>query len=46
MPVWAAALAVAWQLLTAVPLRYPRSFGPYAGWHSDGYRILRVLRSS
>jgi hypothetical protein len=45
--VWAPALAVAWQLcVTAVPMRYPRWFGPYAGWHSDGYRFLRVLLSS
>jgi hypothetical protein len=45
--VWAPAFAVAWQLLvTAIPLRYPAWFGPYAGWTSDGYRIVRVLRSS
>jgi hypothetical protein len=45
--VWAPAFAVAWQVLvTAIPLRYPAWFGPYAGWTSDGYRIVRVLRSS
>ena len=45
--VWVPALAVAWQLfVTAVTMRYPRWFEPYAGWASDGYRILRVLRSS
>jgi hypothetical protein len=45
--VWVPVLAVAWQLfVTAVPMRYPRWFGPYAGRVSDGYRILRVLRTS
>jgi hypothetical protein len=45
--VWVVATAVAWQLLvTAVPMRYPRWFGPYAGRVSDGYRIVRLLRSS
>jgi hypothetical protein len=44
---WGAALTVAWQLLvTAVPMRYPRWFGPYAGRVSDGYRIVRLLRPS
>jgi hypothetical protein len=45
--IWVPALAVAWQLfVTAVPMRYPRWFGPYAGRVSDGYRILRLLRSA
>ena len=45
--IWVPALAVAWELLvTAVPMRYPRWFGPYAGWQSDGYRALRMLRPS
>jgi hypothetical protein len=45
--VWVLAAAVAWQLfVTAVPMRYPRWFGPYAGRVSDGYRIVRLLRSS
>jgi hypothetical protein len=45
--VWVPALAVAWQFfVTAVPMRYPRWFGPYAGRVSDGYRILRLLRSA
>jgi hypothetical protein len=36
-----------WELLvTAVPVRYPRWFGPYAGRVSDGYRIVRLFRSS
>jgi hypothetical protein len=30
----------------AVPARYPRWFGPYAGRISDGYRIVRLFRSS
>ena len=45
--VWAVAAAVAWQLfVTAIPMRYPRWFGPYAGRISDGYRIARLVRSS
>ena len=45
--VWVVAAAVAWQLLvTAIPMRYPRWFGPYAGRVSDGYRIVRLLRAS
>jgi hypothetical protein len=45
--VWLPALAVAWQLfVTAVPMRYPRWFGPYAGRVSDGYRIVRLLRAA
>jgi hypothetical protein len=45
--VWVVAAAVTWQLLvTAIPMRYPRWFGPYAGRVSDGYRIVRLLRSS
>jgi hypothetical protein len=45
--VWAVAAAVAWELLvTAIPIRYPRWFGPYAGRVSDGYRISRLLRPS
>jgi membrane-associated protease RseP (regulator of RpoE activity) len=45
--VWVVVAAVAWQLLvTAIPMRYPRWFGPYAGRVSDGYRIVRLLRSS
>jgi hypothetical protein len=44
---WAPAVAVGWQLLvTGLPMRYPRWFGPYAGRVSDGYRILRLLRHS
>ena len=44
--IWVPALAGAWQLfVTALPMRYPRWFGPYAGRDSDGYRILRLLRS-
>jgi hypothetical protein len=39
--------AAAWQLVvTAVRMRYPRWFGPYAGRVSDGYRIVHVLRSA
>jgi hypothetical protein len=45
--VWVVAAAVAWQLLvTALPMRYPSWFGPYAGRVSDGYRIARLVRSS
>jgi hypothetical protein len=45
--IWIPALAVAWELLvTAVPMRYPRWFGPYAGRVSDGYRILRLFRAA
>jgi hypothetical protein len=45
--VWVVAVSVAWQLIaTAVPMRYPRWFGPYAGRVSDGYRIVRLLRAS
>ena len=45
--VWVIAATVTWQLLvTAVPMRYPRWFGPYAGRVSDGYRIVRLLRAS
>ena len=45
--IWVPALAVAWELfVTAVPMRYPRWFGPYAGWDSDGYRALRMFRPS
>lgn len=45
--IWGPALAVAWQVLvTAVPMRYPRWFGPYAGRVSDGYRIVSLLRDS
>ena len=43
---WVPALAVGWELfVTAVPMRYPRWFGPYAGRVSDGYRIVRLLRN-
>jgi hypothetical protein len=43
--VWVTAVAVAWQLLvTAIPMRYPNWFGPYAGRVSDGYRIARLMR--
>jgi hypothetical protein len=31
-------------LATAIPMRYGRLFGPYAGDPSDGLRILRTLR--
>ena len=45
--IWTTALAVAWQVLvTAIPMRYPGWFGPYAGWTSDGYRIVRLLRAT
>ena len=45
--VWAGVIAVAWQLLvTAIPMRYPRWFGPYAGRVSDGYRISHLFRVS
>jgi hypothetical protein len=41
------AWAVAFELfVTAVPMRYPRWFGPYAGYVSDGSRIARLVRSS
>jgi hypothetical protein len=33
-------------LVTALPLRYGRFFGPYAGLVSDGRRILDALRAS
>lgn len=47
MLLWGAALTAGWQLLvTALPMRYPRWFGPYAGRISDGYRIVELLRSS
>ena len=32
-------------LVTAIPMRYGRLFGPYAGWESDGLAVLQLLRS-
>ena len=41
---WFLAVAGAWTfLVTAVPIRYGRLFGPYAGRVSDGYRIRETL---
>jgi Peptidase family M50 len=30
-------------VVTALPMRYGRNFGPYAGRESDGYRVRRAL---
>jgi hypothetical protein len=43
--VWAAAFGAALQfLVTAVPIRYGRFFGPYRDMASDGRRLLELLR--
>ena len=40
------ALGGAWTFLTtALPIRYGRLFGPYAGRTSDGYQIREILTS-
>jgi hypothetical protein len=39
------AAAVNQFLFTAIPMRYGRLFGPYAGWESDGLAVLQLLRS-
>jgi hypothetical protein len=42
---WAAAGGAAVQfVVTAMPIRYGRFFGPYSGTVSDGRRILELLR--
>ena len=44
---WVLAYAAAWTfLVTALPIRYGRFFGPYAGRDSDGTRIRRALAGS
>jgi len=44
---WVLTYAAAWTfLVTALPIRYGRFFGPYAGRDSDGSRIRRALAGS
>jgi hypothetical protein len=44
---WIGATAAAYQfVMSAVPMRYGRFAGLYAGWNSDGLSIVRLLRSS
>jgi hypothetical protein len=43
---WFLAISAAWTfLVTAVPIRYGRFFGPYEGRVSDGYRIREAFRA-
>jgi hypothetical protein len=45
--VWSAAVGAATQfLVTAIPLRYGRLFGPYSGRISDGRRIVELVRQA
>jgi hypothetical protein len=46
MYVLAPLFTLAHELGHALPMRYGRLFGPYAGDPSDGLRILRILRGS
>jgi hypothetical protein len=44
---WFLAIGGLWTfVVTALPIRYGRFFGPYAGRVSDGYRIRRALSRS
>ena len=44
---WFLALGGVWAFaVTALPIRYGRFFGPYAGRASDGYRIREALGGS
>ena len=44
---WLLALGGAWTFaVTALPIKYGRFFGPYAGRVSDGYRIRDALGGS
>jgi hypothetical protein len=44
---WFLALGGAWTFaVTALPIKYGRFFGPYAGRVSDGYRIRDALGGS